>query len=185
MWHYPEISADVCDVKYLDCHWCWSVVRIRRPLSRIPSITTGRHAPPDFREESFSCAVSGLKVGRWPQLAVQNGQIHSATHSPYKINGKQVRWGEDILGGTFLGHHGQWHADSTRGIIVPEQKDHPILSGVSDIWGNSDVYRTYMEGAGLPEGCTALVMGQPLMGRSHDNGPNPKLEPLLVSWFKH
>ena len=28
-------------------------------------------------------------------------------------------------------------------------------------------------------------MGQPLMGRSHDDAPNPKLEPLPVAWFKH
>lgn len=103
---------------------------------------------------------------------------------PYKIAGKQVRWGEDVLGGSFMGHHGRWHADSTRGILVEEQKHHPILAGVSGIWGNSDVYRTYKEGTSLPEGCTALVWGQPLMGRNHDDPPNPKLEPLPVAWTK-
>ena len=103
---------------------------------------------------------------------------------PYKIGGKQVRWGEDVLGGSFMGHHGRWHTDSTRGIIVEEQKHHPILSGVSDIWGNSDVYRTYKEGTSLPADCTALVWGQPLTGRKHDDPPNTKLEPLPVAWFK-
>jgi len=103
---------------------------------------------------------------------------------PYKINGKQVNWGTDVLGGAFMGHHGRWHADSTRGIIVEEQKNHPILRGVGDIWGNSDVYRTYKEGTSLPSDCTALVWGQPLMGRKHDDAPNPKLEPLPVAWIK-
>ncbi len=103
---------------------------------------------------------------------------------PYKINGKQVNWGTDVLGGAFMGHHGRWHADSTRGNIVEEQKSHPILSGVSDIWGNSDVYRTYKEGTSLPAGCTALVWGQPLMGRKQDDPPNTKLEPLPVAWIK-
>ena len=56
-----------------------------------------------------------------------------------------------------MGHHGRWHADSTRGTIVKELKDHPIVSGVKDIWGPSDVYRTYKEGTGLPEDCTALA----------------------------
>jgi hypothetical protein len=56
---------------------------------------------------------------------------------------------------------------------------------VSDIWGKSDVYRTYKEGGSLPEGCTALVRGQPLLGRKHDDAPNPKLEPLPVAWFKY
>jgi len=104
---------------------------------------------------------------------------------PYKINDKQVRWGEDVLGGAFMNHHGRWHADSTRGIIHDDQKDHPILKGVSDIWGPSDVYRTYKEGTGLPEGCTALVWGQPLTGRQHDDPPNTKLEPLPVAWIKN
>jgi hypothetical protein len=86
---------------------------------------------------------------------------------PYKIKGQQVRWGEDVLGGTFLNHHGEWMADSTRGIIVEEQRGHPVLAGVTDIWGDSDVYRTYEEGKSLPAGCTALVWGQPLLGRGH------------------
>ena len=104
---------------------------------------------------------------------------------PYKINGRQVQWGTEVLGGEFQGHHGRWMADSTRGTIVEEQKAHPVLTGVSDIWGNSDVYRTYKAGTSLPEGCTALVWGQPLMGRKPDDAPNPKLEPLPVVWFKN
>ena len=120
-----------------------------------------------------------------PMIALRtaNHGFHGAL--PYKIEGKQVNWGNDVLGGTFMGHHGNWHADSTRGVIVAEQKEHPILMGVSDIWGNSDVYRTYKEGGSLPAGCTALVWGQPLMGRKHDDPVNPKLEPLPVAWFKN
>jgi hypothetical protein len=103
---------------------------------------------------------------------------------PYAVNGKAVRFGEDVLGGTFLEHHGNWHADSTRGILVEAQRSHPILTGVDDIWGPSDVYRTYPEGTSLPEGCTALVYGQPLLGRQHDDAPNPEKEPLPVAWTK-
>jgi Trehalose utilisation len=116
-------------------------------------------------------------------LRTANHGFHGAL--PYKINGKQVDWGNDVLGGSFMEHHGRYHADSTRGVIVPEQKDHPILIGVSDIWGPSDVYRTYKKGTSLPADCTALVWGQPLMGRKHDDAPNPKLEPLPVAWFKN
>ena len=120
-----------------------------------------------------------------PIISLRTGNHGFRSPLPYKINGQQVRWGEDVLGGSFMGHHGRWQADSTRGTIVPEQKDHPILTGVSDIWGNSDVYRTYKEGTSLPAGCTALVWGQPLMGRQPNDPPNPKLEPLPVAWFKH
>lgn len=119
-----------------------------------------------------------------PIISIRTGNHGFHAALPYKINGKSVSWGNDVLGGSFMGHHGRWQADSTRGILVPEQKDHPILIGVSDIWGNSDVYRTYKEGTSLPANCTALVWGQPLMGRNPDDAPNPKLEPLPVAWFK-
>lgn len=120
-----------------------------------------------------------------PIIALRTANHGFRGELPYKINGRQVKWGEDVLGGTFLSHHGRWHADSTRGVIAEDQKSHPILTGVSDIWGNSDVYRTYREGTHLPAGCTALVWGQPLMGRLHDDAPNTKLEPLPVTWIKN
>lgn len=115
--------------------------------------------------------------------------IRTADHGflgpfPYEVDGRPVRFGEDVLGGTFREHHGNWHADSTRGILVAEQRGHPILTGVDDIWGPSDVYRTFPAGGGLPAGCTALVYGQPLLGRQQHDAPNPEKEPLPVAWTK-
>jgi len=115
--------------------------------------------------------------------------IRTANHGfmgsfPYEIDGKKVHFGDDVLGGAFRGHHGNWHADSTRGILVEKMKDHPILRGVDDIWGPSDVYRTYAKGKSLPAGCQALVLGQPLLGRNHDDGVNTEKEPLPIAWTK-
>jgi hypothetical protein len=103
---------------------------------------------------------------------------------PYKIKGEQVRFGQDVLGGTFLGHHGNWHRDSTKGILVDKNKNHPILRGVKDVWGPSDVYRTYPKAKGLPADCTALVLGQPLIGREYGGKANPEKEPLPIAWVK-
>ncbi|MEY4566380.1 MAG: hypothetical protein RLY14_1350 [Planctomycetota bacterium] len=115
--------------------------------------------------------------------------IRTANHGfigfDYKKAGKKIDFGEDVLGGAFRSHHGRWQQDSTRGIIVEENKSHPILSGVKDIWGTSDVYRTFNEGGALPMDCTALVMGQPLMGRKPDDAINPDLIPLPVAWCKN
>ena len=114
--------------------------------------------------------------------------IRTANHGfigfDYKKDGKNINFGEDVLGGSFREHHGRWQQDSTRGIIVEANKDHPVLKGVTDIWGPSDVYRTYKEGDGLPAACTPLVYGQPLMGRKHDDEINPKLIALPVAWVK-
>jgi hypothetical protein len=120
-----------------------------------------------------------------PILALRTANHGFLGPFPYAVNGNRVRFGEDVLGGTFLGHHGNWHADSTRGSLVPEQlRLHPILRGVTDVWGPSDVYRTFPEGGRLPDGCTALVIGQPLLGRKPDDAPNPAKEPLPVAWTK-
>ncbi len=119
-----------------------------------------------------------------PVIALRTANHGFRGPLPYKIDGKQVRWGEDILGGTFLNHHGRWQADSTRGFFDKDQTQHPILTGVNDIWGDSDVYRTYAEGSSLPVDCTALVWGQPLIGRKPEDLPNNELEPLPVAWVK-
>lgn len=114
--------------------------------------------------------------------------IRTANHGfidfDYRKDGRKVNFGEDVLGGSFRNHHGRWQQDSTRGMIVQANKDHPILKGVEDIWGTSDVYRTYKKGDSLPTGCLPLVDGQPLVGRNQDDAINNDLIPLPVAWVK-
>lgn len=101
----------------------------------------------------------------------------------YTKNDKPVSLRE-MLGGTFMGHHGGWHRESTRGIIVPENNTHPILIGVNNIWGTSDVYRCHNDKSPFPKDCSVLVMGQPLINLKPDAAPNEKKEPLPVAWTK-
>src|SRR5688572_28379628 len=51
-------------------------------------------------------------------------------------------FGRQVLGETWISHHGKHGSQSTRGIIAPGQEDHPILRGIGsgDIWGPTDVY---------------------------------------------
>ena len=133
-------------------------------------------------EDQFSHIYNYLDSGK-PVIGLRTAN-HGFIGFDYKVGGEKVRFGEDVLGGSFRNHHGRWHQDSTRGSLVEENSAHPVLTGVDDIWGPSDVYRTYEEGGGLPEGCVALVMGQPLMSRSYDDPPNTELIPLPVAWVK-
>lgn len=135
--------------------------------------------PPDQAKHIVDYLDSGK-----PIIGLRTANHGFRRQLPYKIDGKQIHIGE-ILGGTFLGHHGAWHRDSTRGDIVLEMKDHPILRGVEGIWGPSDVYRTYKEGESLPPECTALVYGQPLIGRQRGSKSNPDKKPLPVAWIKN
>ena len=63
-----------------------------------------------------------------------------------RFAGRKVRFGDDVWAELFRGHHGNWHADSTRGLIIEEIRITQFLVGVEDVWGPSDVYRTYPEG---------------------------------------
>ena len=51
-------------------------------------------------------------------------------------------FGRQVLGETWINHHGQHGKQSTRGLIAPGVRRHPILRGIKDgdIWGTTDVY---------------------------------------------
>jgi hypothetical protein len=72
-------------------------------------------------------------------------------------------FGQQVLGETWVAHHGAHGKESTRGILNEAQKDHPIFRGVDDIWGPTDVYRV----APLPADAVVLVYGQVLEGMHH------------------
>jgi len=136
-----------------------------------------------LREGPNQEVIDYLESGK-PLIGIRTANHGFRGDFPYEIDGKRVRFGEDVLGGTFRGHHGGWHRESTRGVLVDAQRDHPILRGVEDVWGPSDVYRTFPEGGSLPQGCTALVLGQPLTGLDSDDPPNTDKEALPVAWTK-
>ncbi len=135
-------------------------------------------------DDQLKQIVAYLDSGK-PVIALRTANHGFRGRIPYELDGKNINFGRDILGGSFMGHHGGWHREATRGTVVKELADHPIVKGVNDIWGPSDVYRTYKEGTALPKDCTALVWGQPLTGRSPKDEPNTKKEPLPIAWFKN
>ncbi|MEZ6094492.1 MAG: family 16 glycoside hydrolase [Pirellulaceae bacterium] len=90
----------------------------------------------------------------------------------------------EMLGGTFMEHHGGWHRESTRGEIDKTNRSHPILTGVNEIWGTSDVYRCHNEQFPVPEDCTVLVHGQPLVNLEPGAPSNADKEPLPIAWTK-
>src|SRR5262249_4802148 len=59
-----------------------------------------------------------------------------------KIEGYEGGFGRQVLGETWINHHGAHGKQSTRGIIAPGAEGHPILRGIKDgdIWGPTDVY---------------------------------------------
>ena len=93
-------------------------------------------------------------------------------------------FGRQVLGETWVNHHGHHGKESTRGIINEEMKDCPILKGVDDIWCPSDVY-TVTE---LTDNPDVLVYGQVLVGMDPADEPTTsgKNDPMMpVAWVKN
>jgi type 1 glutamine amidotransferase len=95
-------------------------------------------------------------------------------------------FGRQVLGETWISHHGHHGSESTRGIIAPDAKDHPILRGIKDgdIWGPTDVYGVRLP---LPDDSRPLVLGQVLVGMKPDDKPveGKKNDPMMpVAWTK-
>ena len=95
-------------------------------------------------------------------------------------------FGKQVLGETWVAHHGSHGKESTRGLIAPEAKDHPIARGIKDgdIWGDTDVYTVTQP---LPGDSKPIIMGQVLKTMSKDSEPvtGKKNDPMMpVAWTK-
>lgn len=75
-------------------------------------------------------------------------------------------FGKQVLGETWISHHGKHGVQSTRGVPSPGAERHAILKGCEDVWGPTDVYTVT-----LPEGTTPLLLGQVLSGMKPTDQP--------------
>ncbi|MAE63061.1 MAG: hypothetical protein CMJ18_02210, partial [Phycisphaeraceae bacterium] len=90
-------------------------------------------------------------------------------------------FGRQVLGATWISHHGRHGVESTRGIPVPAMKGHPILRGVGPMWGPTDVYTVRSP---IPHDGKVLVLGQALQGMDPEAAPAAKA-PMPLAWIKH
>ncbi|MCA8967810.1 MAG: ThuA domain-containing protein, partial [Planctomycetes bacterium] len=144
-----------------------------------------------FRElpdEDMAHLVRYVESGK-PLLGIRTAT--HAFHYPAESTSAYAHWrwndrewpggfGKQVLGETWVNHHGHHGSESTRGVIPAAAKDHPILRGVADVWGRTDVY-----GIGeLPKDATVLLEGSVLAGMTPDaqpveDGRNDPRHPIL------
>ena len=141
-----------------------------------------------FRElpdEQMKHFVDYLNAGK-PIIALRTSthafQYEQNRQSPYALyDWRNKDWpggfGQQVLGETWVNHHGDHGKESTRGVINEALKSHPILRGVSDIWVPTDVYTV----SHLPDDAQILVRGQVLSGMNPTDPPvaNSKNDPLM------
>jgi hypothetical protein len=129
--------------------------------------------------DSADAIVMSLRFRDWPEQAmehfdkaIQRGvpvvALRTSTHA-FKLSGgnkfgQYTRFGEDVLGSGWISHWGKHKGEATRGVIEPGAENHPLLHGVKEVFGDTDVYEVYP-----PEDSTILIRGAVLRGMSPDD----------------
>ena len=95
-------------------------------------------------------------------------------------------FGRQVLGETWVNHHGHHNVEGTRGIIATGQESHPILRGIKtgDVFGTTDVYTVNLPLAGDSQ---PLVLGQVTETLKDDSKAveGKKNDPMMpVAWIK-
>ena len=98
------------------------------------------------------------------------------------VAGWEGGFGRKILGETWINHHGHHGQEGTRGLIngIEQDKKNPILNGVKDIWGPTDVYTV----RDLNGDITPLIYGQSTSGMTAQSPVNLGKSVMPVAWTR-
>ena len=145
--------------------------------------------------DSADAIVLGLRFRNWPDADMQRFvsafergvpliALRTSTHpfnfpsdSPwakYSWNSK-APWpggfGKHVLGETWVSHWGKHKAEATRGVTEPSAAADPLLRGVTEVFGDSDVYEAYP-----PADAKILLRGLVLKGMNPADAPAETLK---------
>jgi len=124
--------------------------------------------------------------------------LRTATHAfkmtggPYaryswdcKEPGHEGGFGRQVLGETWINHHGVHGKEGTRGVAAPGQEKHPILRGIApgSIFGPTDVYEVRLP---LPGDSVPIVLGEVTASLDPASAPVvAKNSPMMpVAWTR-
>jgi type 1 glutamine amidotransferase len=120
--------------------------------------------------------------------------LRTATHAFNYTRNKQspfAKWdfaskewpggfGQQVLGETWINHHGDHGTEATRGLVDGTHAKHPVLRGVVDVFGPSDVYGVIH----LKPTDTVLMHGLVLKGMAADSPPNWRKSLMPLVWLR-
>jgi len=150
--------------------------------------TRFRDLPDDQMKEIVDYVESGRPIIGMRTATHAFDLKTSQTYQQYSWNSKvwDGGFGRQVLGETWIDHHGHHGKQSTRGVIAKGQEKHPILRGIHDgeIWGPTDVYEVRLP---LPGNSQPLILGQVLEGMQPTDPPaaGKQNDPMMpVAWVK-
>ena len=95
--------------------------------------------------------------------------LRTSTHAFNGIKGQYSsfnKYGQDVLGEGWVNHWGKHKSEATRGKIEPGSEKDSLLNGVTDIFGDTDVYEAYP-----PADAKILARGIVLKGMKPEDEP--------------
>ncbi|MBV9269363.1 MAG: ThuA domain-containing protein [Acidobacteriaceae bacterium] len=146
----------------------------------------------DLPDDQMKYFVDFVESGR-PIVAIRTGTHAfwfktSKTYEKWSWNSTAPGWeggfGRQVLGETWVTHHGKHGEQSTRGIFAPGADESPILRGIKDaeIWGPTDVYEVHLP---MKPSCKPLVLGEVLswIGSDADPVTGKANDPMMpIAW---
>lgn len=127
---------------------------------------------------------------RRPNSARKSSQIAASTYedvkdTPYREYSWQDGetgggWGRAVTGETWVRHYGKHAFESTRAVPAYRESDHPVLRGVTDVWGPSDVYGLELD----IDTIEPLLIGLVVDGMQPNDPIRPDREATPVAWLK-
>lgn len=153
--------------------------------------TRFRNLPDDQMKQIVEYVESGRPVIGMRTATHAFNIPKGGTYFKYSWNNKDDAtytegFGRQVLGETWISHHGSHGKESCRGLVAKGQETHPILKGIKDgdVWGPTDVYGVRLP---LPQDCAPLIMGQVVNGMNPTDPPveGAKNDPMMpVAWVK-
>jgi len=134
--------------------------------------------------DSADVIVMSLRFRKWPDEAMKHFDeamkrgvpvigLRTSTHA-FQLPGNSAykqynAFGKNVLGEQWVSHWGQHKGEATRGVLEVGKESHPLLRGVEDVFGDSDVYEVYP-----PEDAVILMRGQVLAGMKPTDPPSDR-----------
>ena len=183
----PQLAKILADHHGFKCTVLFSVNKKTGEIDP----NTGDNEPGIEALDSADLCVMLLRFRHWPDDQMKHfvdyyksGKpiiaLRTSTHafnfdknsdSPYKdYSYNSGVWkggfGKQVLGETWLTHWARHKVEATRGVIEESAKNNPLFRGVTDLFGDTDVYEAYP-----PADAKILVRGQALKGMKPGDPP--------------
>jgi len=113
-------------------------------------------------------------------LSFRYNKNKNSLYAHFDFRGKGGGYAASLFGESWKGHYGVHGKESTRGLRAGMNEKHPVLQGVYNVWGPTDVYRITK----LPADAEVLMYGQVLRGMKPDSLPNLQKSIMPIVWTR-